>query len=111
MGAGPTLTSHQIVMSLRLGRKIETPQIPNETAFEFVYDAMLKWVQEQLASNGECQPTSTGTVEQTRFTTVTREIIDVRLEMTRLEGYGRNNITAVRTVWLVPIPLGRATAG
>ncbi|MDD9981837.1 MAG: PIN domain-containing protein [Gammaproteobacteria bacterium] len=81
VGAGRKLTFHRDVRSLLQELRSEIPPIPNETIFEFIYDAMRERVQE-LASDSECQPTSTGTIEQTRFTTDAREIIEVRLEMT-----------------------------
>lgn len=81
VGGGRNLTFHPNVKPLLQELRSEIPPIPNATIFEFVYDAMRERVRE-MASNSECQPTSTGRVEQTRFTTETREIIEVRLEIT-----------------------------
>ena len=81
VGAGRSLTFHPNAESLLHELRSEIPAIPNEVIFAFVYDAMGDRV-EELATNSGCQPTSTGTIEQTRLTTEAREIIEVRFEMT-----------------------------
>ena len=48
--------------------------------FEFIYDAIRDSVQE-LKTNSEFRPTSTGTIQQTRITTETRDVIEVRLKV------------------------------
>ena len=81
VGAGRSLTFHPNVKSLLHEVRSEIAPIPNDMIFEFVYEATSDLVQE-LAANSECQPTSTGTIEQTRLTTETPEIIEVRLKIT-----------------------------
>ena len=81
VGAGRRLTFHPNVSSLLEELRSEIPPIPDEVIFEFVYDAMSERV-EELAANSECQPTSTGSIDQKCLTTEAPEIIEVRLEMT-----------------------------
>ena len=80
VGAGRSLTFHPNMEALLYELKSEIPPIPNGAIFEFVYHASRDTIQE-LESNSECRPTSTGTIEQTRLTTETRDVIEVRLEV------------------------------
>lgn len=80
VGAGRVLTFRSSIETLLCELKSELPPIPNDRIFEFVYDASDEVIQE-LESNSECRPTSTGTIKQTRLTTEAREVIEIRLEV------------------------------
>ena len=81
VGAGRRLTFHPCASSLLEELRSEIPSIPDAMIFEFVYETLSDKV-EELAANSECQPTSTGRIEQKRLTTEAPEIIEVRLELT-----------------------------
>ena len=80
VGGGRNLTFHPSMQSLLCELRSEIPPLPDKVLFEFIYDAIKDSVQE-LQSNSECRPTSTGTIQQTRFTTETRDVIEVRLKV------------------------------
>ena len=80
VGAGRSLTFHSNMETLLYELKSEIPPIPNDAIFEFVYHASRDTIQE-LESNSECRPTSTGTIKQTRLTTEAPDVIEVRLEV------------------------------
>ena len=80
VGAGRKLTFLRTIVSLLRDLKSEIPSIPNDVIFKFIYDASRDVIQE-LESNCECQPTSTGTIKQTRLTTEAPDVIEVRLEV------------------------------
>ena len=61
--------------------KSEIHPIPDEAIFEFVYREIADKVSE-LQTNSDCQPTSSGSIKQTRFTTEVPNVIEVRLEVT-----------------------------
>ena len=80
VGAGRSLTFHPNMETLLCELMSEIPPIPNDVIFEFVYHASRDTIQE-LESNSECRPTSTGTIKQTRLTTEARDVIEVRLKV------------------------------
>ena len=79
-GRGRTLTFHPGMESLLAELRSEIPPIADDAIFEFLYHEISDMVQE-LESNSECRPTSTGVIKQTRLTTEARELIEVRLEV------------------------------
>ena len=80
VGGGRSLTFHPSMEVLLFELNSEIPPIPNDVIFDFVYDEIGNLVQE-LASNSECRPKSTGPIRQTRLTTEAPEFIEVRLEV------------------------------
>ena len=68
------------MVSLLCELKSEIPPIPDSSIFDFVYDASGATVLE-LQSNGQCRPTATGTIKQTRPATEVRDVIEVRLDV------------------------------
>ena len=80
VGGGRNLTFHPSMQSLLCELRSEIPPLPDKVLFEFIYDAIKDIVQE-LKTNSEFRPTSTGTIQQTRFTTEARDVIEVRLEV------------------------------
>ena len=88
VGAGRSLIFHPDMESLLRELKSEIPPIPDDAIFEFVYEANRETIQE-LQSNSECRPTSTGAIKQTRLATEARDVIEVRLDVgDRWEGLG-----------------------
>ena len=80
VGGGRNLTFHPSMQSLLCELRSEIPPLPDKVLFEFIYDAIKDIVQE-LKTNSEFRPTSTGTIQQTLFTTETHDVIEVRLKV------------------------------
>ena len=80
VGSGRRLTSYRGIGPLLHELQSDIPPIPNDKIFQFVYSADPETMQE-LRLNSECQPTSSGSIEQTLLTTDKPDVIEVRLQV------------------------------
>ena len=95
---GGRLTFHAGMSSLLSDLRAEMPELSTEKVFTFVYKAIAEEAR-KLKANSECQPTSTGTVEQQMFATDRADVVAVRLKVKDRWRSSESNETLEFRLW------------